>query len=196
MASDERVRHPTGEGDDLTIYFDKSKVLIWVSLGIILTMGGVVATLVPSSGNPDTGLQIIGPLYILLMGSVTVGQISRLFSSSPRLVINHQGIRINSKLLGVGIIEWQEITGLLAYRAPWQTRLAIVLADPRAILSRQPWPQRLVYLLLKGNLMSSDAIVTSDGSLPISMNELLVQIRDRYHHELLHYHIVIRDRKK
>jgi len=191
MTNDKRALHPTDESSALLIYPDKGKVMGVVCLGIVLIAVGVVITFVPSPRGQDAGAHIIGLLLIVAMGGGTISSIVRLVSSTPALVIDHAGILINSTLFRIGVIEWGDIAQLVAYPSLFNTRLAIVVADPRPLLARQPLHQRAVYMLVKGNLMRSGRIVINDALLPMAMNELLAKIRERYHHELLHYHIAI-----
>lgn len=191
MAGDSRVHHPTSENDSLLIYRDKDKVFGGMIMCIVLTACGVLATVIPDHNSSGAGVGIVGPLYAAIMGATTIVSVQRLISSAPALVINHTGIFINAAPFSIGPIEWSEIAELRALHVGFQHRLIIEVTEPRAIFERQSALRRVIYALIKGNPVRSGRIVTADGLLPISVYELLAEIREHFQHELSHNQIVI-----
>jgi hypothetical protein len=181
--------------DDLVIYASKGKVLTWTLLAFTFTVIAVLAAVFrPSTLRNDpcgNGLMLI--LTLVLFGGGTVRGLLRLFSSAPLLVVNHEGIWVNSRLVGAGTVAWSDIEALTTYRTPVQAILEIVLSNPRPILARQTALQRVLCLMLQHKLMTSGILVVSDSMLPISIAELLARIRAHYLHEIARHGIQVRE---
>ncbi len=76
--------------------------------------------------------------------------IFRILDSAPLVVINDEGIFDNASALGAGLILWDEIEGSGVYEISNQKMLEIVVKDPQAVISRQPWYKRYIMHINKG----------------------------------------------
>ena len=193
MSGEQIAQHQAANGGDFAVKVSRPKAVMLTAGALVVTVllaGGIWVTAYPS---PDVVLLF---LLVLVEVPIFVGlwviAVLRLVSSVPTLVVSHEGITIDPAVLGPGLIKWTEIEALFAYKAGLQTRLEIVLTDPRPVIARQRGFQRLMFRIWKGGMRKSGSVIFADGLLPMSMDEVLDQIQRRYSHELRRFGIDVR----
>src|SRR5262249_8563899 len=183
------------DGAAIVLYVSRWKLLL-LSLGAFL-YPALCATAIWLA-NDEPAKRWVGYFCALVIGLASVlvfGMIcARWLSSQPMLTATSEGLVVDPGVIGPGLIKWAEIDALIAYRARMQTRLPIDLADPLPVLARLrelPGWQRVLFRFVKGNLRTLGALHTADVMLPISMDDFLTLLEQRYHHELAHHHIIV-----
>jgi hypothetical protein len=185
------VEHEPHANEDLLIYSNRGKVAIWTAVGLGLIVEGIYVVLSTTSGvHLIMRILVVAPA-LAIAGTGMAVLVSKLCSSKPRIVFSHEGILLASTLVGLGVIRWSEIEGLIAYRALAQMRLRIILKDPDAIADRQGQLQRILYPILKGGIRTSRSLVTADGMLSMSIDAMLIQVRERFQRELVQNKIFV-----
>lgn len=130
-----------------------------------------------------------------MCGAVVLRALTILFSATPRVVVSHEGIWVNSLRFGSAIIPWAEMRGLLVVGRRWPPlgMLHIVLRDRQTLRDRQNRRQRLAWWLGGYPLIWPQSIPVSDIFLQMSTEELAARIRVRFQPELVQHGIRILD---
>lgn len=143
-----------GRGPDIRVYASKIKALGWTIPGLGLSVLLVYLGLFLPPGTQDSFIQdpvnrgLIVVVGIPLFGAATVRGLIRVYSAAPVLVVNHEGIRVNSRLMGVGTIPWSEIGALVEHHTPVQMVLTIKLIDSASLYAY--WRCRMFCLPRQG----------------------------------------------
>lgn len=190
----------SGQGDHapLVVYASKGKTLLWAFLTLSLA---VVSVVVPRVLSPQEAVGFFdiydNPTVVVFMrvvlGALFCGIFIRilsiLLSSAPRVVVSHEGIRVNSLVFGSATIPWVEMSGLLVVGRRWPplARLHIVLRDRQTLQDRQNRLQGLLWRLGGYSLSWPQSITVPDVLLPMSAEELLARIRIRFQPELVQH---------
>jgi hypothetical protein len=140
-------------------------------------------------GSGTRALVFIGSL--VLFGGGALLALSRVFTTTPALVVTHEGIQIRGPLIGRGTIKWSEIRAVLIRRAPTGGTLRIVLVDQRSLRRRQNAAQALVRGLLVSSLVMTSDSVVGDSMLATSIVDFGHQVRGRYHKRLARHGILV-----
>lgn len=199
MKQSQGSRAATEGGDDLVVYASKGRAVGWALLVVALLLLVVISALVgPTDPEGSLVIRVLACLAVTLFFVLLVGVLLVIVSSAPQLMVNREGIWVNSPLVfGTGIVPWSDITGILAIRYRMfpvtQTSLLILLRDKRALRARQNAAQRLLWLLLLNPLMWPQAVVVNDTVLIMSIGELVGRMRIRYGQELARHGIQVQE---
>lgn len=179
-----------GPHEDLLVFESKSRVLGWILLFGLCALGFWIISLLPAHPARPGGAaaaDVTAGLFVVL----AISLIPTLLTSKPKLVVSHSGIYLRSRQFGSGIVAWQDIRSLVVYRILGATFFAIEVTSTAVIGARQNPLQRVVYVLSGWPLMGPTRLSMTASMLKIPIDELLQQIRERYHRELVHHHIQI-----
>ncbi len=185
----------------LVVYASKGKTMVWSLVFFSLAVAVVVIPEV--LGPPEVRSFYDTPTMVVIAqiggGVLCVGVFIRaltiLFSATPRMVVRHEGIGVNSWVFGSGIIPWAEMSGLLVAGRRWPPlgMLHIALRDRQTLRDRQNRLQRLLWWLGGYPLIWPPSIPVSDVYLQMSAEELVARIRIRFQPELVQHGIRILD---
>lgn len=185
----------------LVVYASKGKTMWWTLFFFSLTVAFIVIPRVLGApelrsfyDNPTVGVivQIGGGV---LCGGGVIYLLTILFFATPRVVVSHEGIWVNSLVFGSAIITWDEVSGLLVVGRQWPPlgTLHIALRDRQTLRDRQNRLQRLLWQLGGYSIIWPQSIPVSDIYLQMSTEELVAQIRVRFQPELVRQGIRIVD---
>jgi len=107
----------------------------------------------------------------------------------PYLIITEEGIRINSPLMNAGIIRWSDIGALTVLPMTYGDLFSIVPRKSSTLIDRQSWVQQVFLRYLNRSTGSVFRLPTLFSLIPPA--ELLMQIGQRYDHELHQYHVIV-----
>jgi hypothetical protein len=185
-------------GDALVVYASKGKTFLTALVGFTFVVAMVV---LPVVLGPDPG-PFGNPTMLMLAqivggaagGIVSIRMLTILFSPAPRIVVSHDGIWVSSLLFGAAIIPWADIGALrvVGHRLPPVANLLIVLRDRQALRDRQTRLQVMLCWLGGQAMVWPQSVVTAaDLMLPMSIADLLGQIRVCFEHELVQHAIQV-----
>lgn len=163
----------------VTVPADKKHLLKLVAAGLVLVPFGFLCAIFGWQAELPVPLIILGGYVLAPLGTISlVWIIVRLFSKKPALSIGREGILDNASLASVGMLKWEEIDHIHLSATGPESFLTIVPKEPESILSRQGPVKRL---LVRANEVLADGCVNIPESLlPISLEEVLEQIRQSY----------------
>jgi hypothetical protein len=137
MEADRRIeRRAAGE---LLIYPARRRLLLWASLGLAFTIGGIwmllwadPTTFIRSKGT----IKAMGAFATLFFGGGTIFFAGRAASRRPIVIINDEGITSRETLYQLPFIRWEEITGVSIEEELGHRRLRFDLRDPETVIQR------------------------------------------------------------
>ncbi|MEH6631247.1 MAG: STM3941 family protein [Halopseudomonas aestusnigri] len=104
--------------------------------------------------------------------------VKQMFTSTPGLIFNKEGITDNSSGVSVGFIPWKDITDIKISQIVNQKFISIVVSDPEKYFKKGT---RIQQLLNKGNIgMCGTPINISTNALKIKHKDLL-SLLEEYH---------------
>lgn len=108
-----------------------------VLAGVAFVVGGVWMI---QAGNLKA--QIAGWVGVPFFGLATAVGLKQMLNTSPRIVIDHHGVF--DRTLGIGIVEWRDLTGVRVGEIRGQHFVCLELRNADAYLDRLPgWRRRL-----------------------------------------------------
>lgn len=148
----------------------------------------------PGAWSPILTICLIGLLVVV--GPLAIGMIYVALLPGPFLIVSEKGITIRSPLIGTGTIAWSEIALLSGYRLVRGDIFSIQLRMPAVFLARrtrlQRWWLQYAHVRSRGH-DTLDSVDISSLYLSLPVHDLLMQIEQRYGHELQHEQIHVRD---
>lgn len=116
-------------------------------------------------------IQGVGVSGILLFGLTGVLVLRKFFDNSNGLVIDNTGITDNSSSVSVGLIEWEDITGILTKRVVTTKFLIVQVNNPEKYLSRAE--NKAKAKLMRANMkICGSPIQISSGTLKYNFKKL------------------------
>jgi hypothetical protein len=188
---------------EIAVYVSKIRAIGFALLAAVLIASCVICLWLGltiwrgADGSVDVRLLafvFLPPL--LLLGTVRL--LASAFSSTPRLVVNHEGVWVDSPFVfGTGIVSWSDMSGIQAVKfrvlpGNNQTYLVILLHDRRALRMRQNKAQAALYILTGYSVLWPKAVVAHANLLNMPVAELLERIRVQYGPELARHEIATR----
>lgn len=199
------VKIREGSGPDVT---NPLKLLVLMCvIGILcLSMGIALLLLTSLPGNPGLLLYpfVFGLFFCTLLIALLLPMLIRSVRAGPwELRINHEGIFCC--LILPMFIEWHEITALVTFSQGIDMDLRIVVENEMTASTRfleehvlYRWERPYYRFLMKMGIWFShsipdipSAIFVSQRVLPLSIDDLVTVIRERFASELHEYHIPI-----
>lgn len=135
---------------------------------------------IESSREYNSTLFVYGIAWIAIAFSGLCGfiGIKKLFDNKPGLIISDVGIEDNSSGFSVGLIPWEDVTGISEYQVQSQSFVSILVADPDKYAVRGNLIRRMAN---RTNIkMCGTPLNISSNSLKISHNELLTVLTSYY----------------
>lgn len=120
-------------------------------------------------------------LAVLLAGAgtallATCYFVFRLASSSPLLIIDHDGVTDRSSLVGVGLIRWNEIVSVEPIDVNGQSFISIRTRQPQAVIDRQRFRLKRWALQFSEKRGWGAATITANV-LPMPRDEVVTLLR-------------------
>lgn len=169
----------------VSISLNKLK-LVKLLLGAVAFVGfGIWFTIKPSTfaKGPfglmgDTGIIIVGWASIAFFGACAVIAFFKLLDNSPGLVVDGTGINDNSSGVSVGLITWDDITGLTVRQVYKQQYITILVKNPEEYISRCKNAFKRRAIKLNYQMYGSPINITST-TLKCSFDELYALLAER-----------------
>ncbi|MDE0780326.1 MAG: hypothetical protein OSB67_06180 [Alphaproteobacteria bacterium] len=162
--------------DEILIYPARWRVLVNVVLygAFVFTGFALIAT-------PDQISRLVGSAAVVFFGLLLTYAVLRLLLRAPSLVINEQGITDNASLTSVGLIAWDEITGIARKKNYLVHHIAITVRDRDTVVMRVPLPRRwlveMMDIIAQGNINITPGFL---GSQLDEVERLLIQRREHF----------------
>ncbi|MBO0791386.1 MAG: hypothetical protein J2P36_10610 [Ktedonobacteraceae bacterium] len=162
------------------------KALVFLSVAALILIIGqfIYSSTIPlfnkSTAARDIQSDVVAFVFMLVaFGVLLTVSIRQIRAPSPYLRVSHEGIFTSR---GVFLIRWADIKELSAPTRGHSHHLRIVLRNIREVNAR-------------ANLYSRSFILTGidERTLPISIDELLTTIQERFATELHEHHITIHE---
>jgi len=151
------------------ITFILTGAVIFIGLSIFLIIRPEL--LLSSLFSNKSILRIIGIAAVIYFGSYPIFIARKLFDKKAGLTIDENGIMDNSGYTSVGIIEWQDITGIRRVKAASNKILVIQTDVPDKYIGRAKY--FISKRAMKENLKSyGSPLVITSKALKIKFNEL------------------------
>jgi hypothetical protein len=162
--------------DELIVPLRRSTMIAVAGVAMILVVIG--AEMIARTPGKGPMAAVVGSFFLVFFGSCAAYTIHRLVSSTPALVINHDGIVDTASLISVGPIRWSEIAELGEYRFGTKVFFSITLKDPNALFARQSSLKRA---MLRANRWAGAGHVNIPQTiLPMRVAVLIAQIEQRF----------------
>ncbi|GAA4278372.1 STM3941 family protein [Aquimarina mytili] len=119
--------------EKIEIPLSKTKIVLLVFGALAFVIGGVFLSLNPETFTTsriknETVILIIGIVSVVFFGLCLLFAIRKLFDKKMGLIIDENGITDNSNATSVGLIEWQDITGIETLQIA-STKMLMILTD-------------------------------------------------------------------
>lgn len=186
------VRSPPHSPDALTVHVSKTKALAYTTLGVLFTVGSLLAVIIPAkleSALPGGSYFMV--LGVALFGVVAARGVMELVSSRPMLTVNHEGVSVDPVMMGDYVVPWSQIRAFEVRRTFVQSILYIILEDPGPLIEHQTPLQRGLCRIVHPTLRKSGMLVVADAMLPVSVAEVVSCIRTRFGDEIARHRILI-----
>ena len=160
--------------DDIKIPLSKSKIILFLIGALVFVCFGAWGVLDPEKfASVRYSKEIVfisGLAGVLFFGLCSVFITRKVFSNKPGLIINDEGIQDNSNATSIGLIEWNDITGVKTLERASSKILVIKTSEPEKYIERA------------GNFISKKAMKANNkmyGSpLSIISNSLKIKLSE------------------
>lgn len=138
--------------------------------------------------NIDSGAYVAAvllPIGTFLMGAALLIYLRKGYQSEPVIVIDFQGIHINSTLVGgQHFLPWSHRECISSFRMNWYTWLAIRLKDPTLYRGNVPYKRRK-------DPVTGAHFTILQLLLSLSATQIMHHIQETYASELLRYEVKV-----
>lgn len=173
------------QSSDTIIELSKAKLILIILGSAAFFLLGIWmlshdAQEIESSQKYNSTLFVYGIAWIAIAFSALCGfiGIKKIFDNKPGLIISAIGIEDNSSGFSVGLIPWEDITGISQYEVQSQSFVSILVADPDKYAVRGNLIKRMAN---RTNIkMCGTPLNIASNSLKISHDELLTVLTDYY----------------
>lgn len=164
-----------GQGQAHVVYPDRRTLVVAAVLAAGFAVLSLVIALLPDVFRASERERVLVGAGVLFFAGLALFLL--LLVRRPLLVISQEGIVHHTPLLGVGLIRWEEVREVVAYRFMRQRLLGIVPVSLETLLARRSPAWRWLLRVNVGLLRAP--INVPERLLPMSLEELLAVI-DRY----------------
>ncbi|WP_179337641.1 STM3941 family protein [Winogradskyella ludwigii] len=147
--------------EDIIIRFSKTKLVLMLIGCLAFIVGGIYMIIDPNKSTnsrySEEFLFFIGLLSILFFGLCLIFIAKKVFTRKAGLIINDKGIIDNSNGTSIGLIEWNDITGVetIKVSAPVYDYFFSV-SSPKMLLIKTSKPEK--YIEHSKNMISKEAM--------------------------------------
>jgi len=108
---------------------------------------------------------------MIFFGLITLWIVTKLFDSTPGLVLSEEGLFENTNMFSIGFVAWADISGIQVHKINKQRLIYVVLRDPEKYISIcGPIKQVLLRATLK---LGPSPVTIISNSLTISVDEVV-----------------------
>ncbi len=160
---------------EIEIPLSKTKIILLLIGALVFVAAGSWGILEPerfaSYRYPKNIVLIIGIASISFFGTCFVFIAKKVFSRKPGLIINENGIIDNSNATSVGLIDWEDITGMKTLKISSSKIIVIKTSKPEKYIRRSK--NIISRNAMKANhRMYGSPLSIISNSLKINFNEL------------------------
>ena len=170
--------------DQIKIPFSKSKISLLFFGAIIFVLLGILFISKPEKfinivyRNPDI-IRIVGVISLSFFGICAIFIFKKLFDKKSGLVIDQNGITVNSNATSVGLIKWSDITQIKEAKEFSQKFIIIEVSNPNEYIESQK--NKFAQLAMKANYKKyGSPISITPNSLKIDFKKLKLLIEENF----------------
>ncbi|MES2726762.1 MAG: STM3941 family protein [Bacteroidota bacterium] len=162
--------------DRIVIELSKKKIVLLLIAGVAFVIFGCLGAISPDTfvsplfRSPEF-IRISGVAAVTFFGIGTLFIARKLFDSKPGLIIDQNGITDNSNAIGIGLIEWQDITRIQRIEIVSTKILILHINKPEKYIERAKSYIVKKAMLTNQKMYGSPISITSN-SLKISFEDL------------------------
>ncbi len=162
--------------EKIEIPLSKTKIVLLVLGALIFVIAGVFMILEPSTFitsrfRSENSIRIIGIVSVSFFGLCLILIVRKLFENKVGLIIDDNGITDNSNATSIGLIEWQDITGVEILQIASTKILLLITDKPDKYIDRAKG--KMSKRVMKRNLtMYGTPLSIVSTSLKIKFNDL------------------------
>ena len=174
----------------IEIYLSKKKIILILIASIGFVVLGIWFVYDPQKfvsdyniryrmfNNPEL-IRIIGIIATVFFGIGVVYGIKKLFDKKVALIIDSNGITDNSNASSIGLIEWNDISGIRTIQVMSTKFLLIEIANPEKYIEKAK--NRIQARLMKANMnMYETPLSITSNTLNYNFGELEKLIKTEY----------------
>lgn len=166
----------------IQIKLSKGKLLSFSLLALIFVALGIWLFLKPVDSNQLITnpyiIKAVGILSIAVFGFMGIFIIRKMGDNSPGLLINDEGLTINTNGFGSDKVLWSDITGFKELTVSGQKLLTVVVKNPDDYINKHRNPLVKKAMTANYNLYGSPISITAN-SLQINFNALNTLLVDK-----------------
>lgn len=170
--------------DKIEISLSKRKTIITLIGSLVFVVFGYLGAIHPENfvspifKNPEV-IRIIGITGVVFFGLCLVFIARKLIDNKPGLIIDLNGITDNSNAIGIGLIEWKDITAIKTTQVVSTQFLILHTNNPKKYIERAK-SLLLKKAMLANHKMYGSPISITSNSLEITFSELETLILERF----------------
>ncbi|WP_179334123.1 STM3941 family protein [Winogradskyella costae] len=151
--------------EDIIIRLSKTKLVVMLIFSLAFIVGGIYMIIDSnkSINNQHSGefLTIIGVLSVLFFGLGSFFIAERLFTKKAGLKINDKGIFDYSNATSIGLIDWDDITGIETIQVKIPVyEYFFTVSSPKMLIINTSNPEK--YIERSTNIISKEAMKTNN----------------------------------
>lgn len=180
----------------IEIPLSKKKIVALLFAASVFLLGGIWMTIKPSDAGyyfnvmfrrfiyltPEL-IQIIGTFGILFFGATGIYGIKKLFDKKIGLIIDSNGITDNSNASSIGLIEWNDISGIRTKQVMSTKFLLIDIENPEKYIKKAKNGIQVKLMKANMNMYETPLSITSN-TLKYDFGELEKLILSKFNEVL------------
>lgn len=181
--------------DEIVIPFSRIKILLIFLIVLVFVVAGIwllsdaesIANGSYRRRNPDF-IRILGIASVIFFGIGGILAFKKLFDKKKGLIINKNGIIDHSSGTSIGLIKWEDITGIGIVKIRSQKFVMIEVSNPEHYMSLNK--NRLGKMTMRANYYKyGSPISISAITLKTNFKELLMTIQEKYEQHTAKYRL-------
>lgn len=159
--------------DKLEIGKSRKKLILLLAGAIFMSALSICLLFISDKypAVPPLLIIILGIIGILFFGYCFFGILKAATNKGPGLILDKRGITDRSNGVGLGLIEWGDITGVEPMLIMSNRFLLVHLADPQKYINRASGP--VIRRAVKGNMkMTGTPVAISPSALACTFEQL------------------------
>ncbi|WP_346882094.1 STM3941 family protein [uncultured Algibacter sp.] len=125
---------------EINIPLNKLKIILLSIVSLAFVIFGAFMSIKPeifaSARYPKNVIFIVGIVAVIFFGITTFFIFKKTISKEPRLIINDMGIIDNSNAINLGLITWEDITGVKLIKVNSNKFVIIEIHNPEKYIER------------------------------------------------------------
>ncbi|RED43944.1 hypothetical protein DFQ10_104135 [Winogradskyella eximia] len=151
--------------EEIIIRSSKTKLVLMLIVCLAFIIGGINMIIEPNKSinnrHSEEYLVFIGLLSVLFCGLGVFFIAKNIFNRKVGLIINNKGITDNSNTTSIGLIEWDDITGVETIQVSIPAyEYLFTVSSPKMLIIKTSKPEK--YIERSKNMISKEAMKTNN----------------------------------